>query len=277
MDKTVTKTVVKAEPQQHHHGSTSAAAELIAVGGDPESLICPKCLHRLKPPVFQCAAGHLLCTTCRDELPEKNECASCFFTTATGYTRCYGVERILQSIRVVSHNAIRGMLVCNEKEEHGKMSPSQAGNEQRQGPPVKLGPCGGDGGGSWKVDVRGISRIVKVRVRHAAAVDAIAVMYERDGRKEWTKRWGGSGGKRSEICLQPEEYITCVKGHIGYYNDWFVVRSLTFVTNLRTFGRYGEAEGAPFQLPAAGGRIVGFHGRSGNLLDALGTYVRMDV
>ncbi|KAK1661009.1 hypothetical protein QYE76_049168 [Lolium multiflorum] len=45
----------------------------------------------------------------------------------------------------------------------------------------------------------------------------------------------------------------------------------------RTLGPYGTEEGAPFELPAAGGRIIGFHGRSGTFLDALGTYVKMDA
>ncbi|XP_051222744.1 horcolin-like [Lolium perenne] len=274
MEKTVAKTIVKADPQRHLCVSTSATAELIAVD-NPEAFSCPKCLQRLKPPVFQCGAGHLVCSSCHDELQQKNKCASCFFKTEytrfflpTEYTRCNAVERILQSISVANPSAITGVkMICHEKEEP----------EKRQGGLVKMGPCGGGGGGSWKTDVCGINRIVKLRVRHGGAVDALQVLHERHGLKEWTKKWGGAGGKRSEICLEPEEYLTCVKGHIGHYDGWFIVKSLTFVTNLRTFGRYGKAEGLPFQLPAAGGRIVGFHGRSGSLLDSLGTYVRMDA
>lgn len=51
---------------------------------------------------------------------------------------------------------------------------------------------------------------------------------------------------------------------------------LTLISNVRTFGPYGTREGPAFDLPAAGGKIVGFDGRSGGLLDALGTYVKMD-
>jgi hypothetical protein len=61
-----------------------------------------------------------------------------------------------------------------------------------------------------------------------------------------------------------------VKGHIAYDD---CVNSLTFISNRRTFGPYGEEYGVPFELPAAaGGRIVGFHGRSNSDLDAIGTY-----
>jgi hypothetical protein len=78
-----------------------------------------------------------------------------------------------------------------------------------------------------------------------------------------------------QICLRQDEYLTTVKGHCGFFNNWFVIRSLTFVSNRRNFGPYGKEEGAPFKLPAAGGKILGFHGRSEGLLDALGTYVKM--
>jgi hypothetical protein len=69
--------------------------------------------------------------------------------------------------------------------------------------------------------------------------------------------------------------LTSVKGHYGFYNNWFVIRSLTFVSNRRNFGPYGKEKGAPFKLPATGGKIIGFHGRSDGLLDALGTYVQV--
>ncbi|VAI43403.1 unnamed protein product [Triticum turgidum subsp. durum] len=101
-----------------------------------------------------------------------------------------------------------------------------------------MGPCGGGGGKPWKMDMRGVNRIIKVVVRHGAAVDAMSVLYERDGQKEKTKLWGGSGGKRSEICLEPGEHLTNIRGHYGFFNGWFVIRSLTFVSNRRTFGPY---------------------------------------
>jgi hypothetical protein len=80
-----------------------------------------------------------------------------------------------------------------------------------------------------------------------------------------------------QVYLAPDEYLTSVKGHLGDCNGRFCVRSLTFVGNRRTFGPYGREEGSPFELPASGGRIVGFHGRFSYYMDALGTYVKMDA
>ena len=54
-----------------------------------------------------------------------------------------------------------------------------------------------------------------------------------------------------------------------------VVRSLTFKTNKRTFGPYGKEEGTPFNLPIENGLIIGFKGRSGELLDAIGFHLAL--
>nr|CAD1839131.1 unnamed protein product [Ananas comosus var. bracteatus] len=87
---------------------------------------------------------------------------------------------------------------------------------------------------------------------------------------------GGRRRRVNEINLAQNEYLTSVVGHYGYFNKDFVVRSLTFVSNLCTYGPYGRQEGITFALPSARGKIVGFHARSGLFLDAIGTYVQFD-
>jgi hypothetical protein len=79
-----------------------------------------------------------------------------------------------------------------------------------------------------------------------------------------------------QVCLGRDEYLTNVKGYVGTFNGYTCVRSLTFVSNLRSFGPFGKEEGVPFKLPAVCGKILGFHARSGGHLDALGTYVKTD-
>ncbi|KAJ4773121.1 Mannose-binding lectin superfamily protein [Rhynchospora pubera] len=140
---------------------------------------------------------------------------------------------------------------------------------------VKLGPCGGGGGSEKNMDSSSITRIVKISVRHGVAIDNFAVRFVRNGREESTEQWGGQGGNLTEFNLQSTEFITAVKGYYGNFNGNFVVRSLKFVTNLGTFGPYGQEEGVPFELPAINGQIIGFHGRSGQLLDSIGVYVKV--
>ena len=52
-----------------------------------------------------------------------------------------------------------------------------------------------------------------------------------------------------------------------------VVRSLTFHTNKRTYGPYGDEYGTYFSTSFTNGRIVGFHGREGWYIDGIGVHV----
>ena len=53
-----------------------------------------------------------------------------------------------------------------------------------------------------------------------------------------------------------------------------VVRSLTFHTNKRTYGPYGDEYGTYFSTSFTDGRIVGFHGREGWYIDGIGVHVQ---
>ncbi|KAF6997164.1 hypothetical protein CFC21_013421 [Triticum aestivum] len=309
---------------------------MITVDVDPEALNCPRCLRPLEPPVFQCAAGHVVCSTCHGDLPDKDRCGSCFVNSGfsrcfipTSYGRCLALERVLQSVRVACpHGCAATKMLYHEKADHQKTcAGSSAAVEQpavllQQGPPgdcsyelvlpkvlpssrasvtvtitgddvgkkkicdsgkstmgslVRMGPCGGIGGNVRETSMSDVNRIVEVIIRHGNAVDAISVMYERKGKEAWTDRWGGEGGKPAPFSLQQDEYLTSVHGHYGQFKDTVVIRSLTLVSNLRSYGSYGKEDGVPFALHAGpGGKIIGFHARSGQFLDAIGTYVKMD-
>ena len=80
-----------------------------------------------------------------------------------------------------------------------------------------------------------------------------------------------------QIKLSAGEYLTAVEGTTGHFGDGpdvVVVTSLTFRTSRgKIYGPYGGSgtgTAAPFSIPAASGCIVGFWGRSGRLLDAIG-------
>nr|CAD1839132.1 unnamed protein product [Ananas comosus var. bracteatus] len=155
---------------------------------------------------------------------------------------------------------------------------------------IKMGPCGGSGGSQRDMNMTEVTRIVKIVVRSGRTIDAVSFSYERSGELEWSPQWGRSGGSINEINLAQNEYLTSVTGYYGYYKKCLVVRSLTFVSNLQTYGPYGRVdsnllqtygpygcqEGISFALPSARGKIIGFHARSGNFLDAIGTYVQID-
>ena len=81
---------------------------------------------------------------------------------------------------------------------------------------------------------------------------------------------------RTQIKLSfPDEYLTAVSGHYSpvAHGGSPVIRSLAFRSSQRAYGPFGAAEGTPFTFPVDGGVIVGFCGRSGWQLDAVGLYV----
>ncbi|KAF2906647.1 hypothetical protein DAI22_12g035050 [Oryza sativa Japonica Group] len=67
-----------------------------------------------------------------------------------------------------------------------------------------------------------------------------------------------------QIQLGLSEYVMEVSGTYGAYNSNVVVMSLRGVRP-----PFGRAEGTSF---TASGRVVGFFGRSGELLDSIGVY-----
>lgn len=55
---------------------------------------CPVCNHFMKPPIFQCLAGHSLCNRCR---PKLGQCPTC--RAGFGNTRNYALEALSNGVR----------------------------------------------------------------------------------------------------------------------------------------------------------------------------------
>ncbi|TVU17758.1 hypothetical protein EJB05_33813, partial [Eragrostis curvula] len=77
---------------------------------DADALDCGVCFLPLKPPIFQCQVGHVVCSLCRDTLAAAGgKCHVCGVSTAGGgYRRCHAMERLVGSVRVPCPNAARG-------------------------------------------------------------------------------------------------------------------------------------------------------------------------
>lgn len=73
----------------------------------------------------------------------------------------------------------------------------------------------------------------------------------------------------------PYEMLTHITGTYGplMYMGPNVIRSLTFHTTKGKHGPFGEEQGQSFSHKIEG-KIVGFHGREGLFLDAIGVYVK---
>ena len=62
-------------------------------------------------------------------------------------------------------------------------------------------------------------------------------------------------------------------GYIGSYKSWpAVIKSLTFHTNQRKLGPWGQEQGSHFETEM-GGNIVGLFGSSATVVDSIGVYM----
>ncbi|KAH7567215.1 hypothetical protein JRO89_XS07G0032900 [Xanthoceras sorbifolium] len=142
--------------------------------------------------------------------------------------------------------------------------------------PLSVGPWGGQGGSRWDDGV--YSTVRKVVIGHGSGIDSIEIEYDKKGSSIWSDKHGGKGGHKLDTVVldHPNEFLTSIHGHYGAISGWGepIVRSLTFVSNTKTYGPYGVEQGTHFSFPVNGGKIVGFHGRCGWYLDAIGIYLK---
>ncbi|XP_022137459.1 jacalin-related lectin 3-like [Momordica charantia] len=140
-----------------------------------------------------------------------------------------------------------------------------------------LAPFGGRGGSPWEYVFQSIRRLV---INHGLWIHSIQMQYEnKDGELVWSKKHGSrdNGSSKSEVVLEfPDEYFVTIHGYYGDVHNFgdaaTVIRSLTLETDRRTYGPFGVEDGTKFSFPIMETKIVGFHGRSGWYLDAIGLY-----
>ncbi|KAB8098161.1 hypothetical protein EE612_027161 [Oryza sativa] len=96
-----------------HSEQASSARPVVAVAGvtveDADALECGVCCLPLRPPIFQCEVGHVVCAPCRDKLAPAGRCHVCRAAVAGGeYRRCHALERLVDAIRVACPHAAHG-------------------------------------------------------------------------------------------------------------------------------------------------------------------------
>ncbi|XP_059279118.1 agglutinin-like [Lycium ferocissimum] len=135
---------------------------------------------------------------------------------------------------------------------------------------------GGTGGSQWNYKFK--SPIKEILIGHGDIIDSIMFRTVNEQGTIDSPRFGGSGGRKVKVIIEaaPLEYLTGIKGTFGNYGGHLVIRSLNFITNAKKYGPFGtESGGNPFSLVMKeGGAIVGFHGRAGVYLDAIGVYLQ---
>ncbi|KAK3414037.1 hypothetical protein EUGRSUZ_I02531 [Eucalyptus grandis] len=127
--------------------------------------------------------------------------------------------------------------------------------------PIKcVGPFGGQGGHSW--DDGKFNGVKKIKMMLEDDVNYISFDYDDNGESICSSAHGNEDGSS----------IHMVNLNYPHEHDCSVIQSLTFESNKRRLGPFGKEEGNFFRCALACNKIIGFHGRSGIQLDALGVY-----
>ncbi|KAK0599958.1 hypothetical protein LWI29_010192 [Acer saccharum] len=159
--------------------------------------------------------------------------------------------------------------------------------------PREVGPWGGNKGKSWDDGLVGDIQQIDVHVGNGV-VHAIQCQYRRrcsskkkkkkryhggDGNLVLSNRHGGGGAStvyKIELENHSYEYMVGITGFYGPIDGnccFEVVRSVSFYTNKGKYGPFGSEIGTFFNSPVSNAKVVGFHGRSGEYLDAIGVHV----
>ncbi|EFH50477.1 predicted protein [Arabidopsis lyrata subsp. lyrata] len=141
----------------------------------------------------------------------------------------------------------------------------------------KMGPVGGNMGDAFTDDA--FDGVKKITVgKDLECVSYIKIEYEKDGKFE-TREHGTIRGELKEFAVDyPSECIIAVGGSYGNVDLYkaVLIKSLFFKTSYgRTSPIFGETNSFGNQLMLEGkngGKLLGFHGRSGQAIDAIGAY-----
>ncbi|KAM6595439.1 hypothetical protein CsatA_005963 [Cannabis sativa] len=135
---------------------------------------------------------------------------------------------------------------------------------------ISFGDWGGPGGSPFSFTV-GKSWIKQITINHDSS--NIKSLLFKDGHDREYGTFGGGNPNNIEF-ERGAEYLTSISGTYGEYRNMTVITSISFITNLKTYGPFGGETGTAFSLPIQGGVIVGFHGKSGDFIDSIGIFVK---
>ncbi|KAK4837994.1 hypothetical protein QYF36_010206 [Acer negundo] len=164
--------------------------------------------------------------------------------------------------------------------------------------PREVGPWGGNKGKAWD-DGRLQGRIIGIDV-HVGNGVIHGIHYRYESKDNCTsspvvlsKKHGGDGATtiyriELEKDINKDKKDKCPEAEVlvgisGFYGaldgnccgEYQVVRSISFYTNKGKYGPYGTEIGTCFNSPVStNAKVVGFHGRSGEYLDAIGVHVQ---
>jgi hypothetical protein len=131
-----------------------------------------------------------------------------------------------------------------------------------------VGPFGGLGGDPFQDPASG--QITKITIGAGSVVDSIQTTYAMPGGTSKSLKHGGDGGVPTDIDFNAGEHIIAIIGRAGRVLDSIAILTEDQSGVRRTFGPFGGGGGDQFIIH---GKVDGFFGRSGGVIDQIGFFV----
>ncbi|KAF8391074.1 hypothetical protein HHK36_023374 [Tetracentron sinense] len=145
--------------------------------------------------------------------------------------------------------------------------------------PREPGPWGGRGGSPWDDGVFSAIKQIYVHIEKTV-IRSIQFEYNKaNGKSVWSQRHGGLGNDITNLIKLdcPSEFLIRITGfyrQIQESGGHDIIQSLSFFTNRGKYGPFGDEIGTFFTSTVSKGKVVGFHGRSGVYLGAIGVHMQ---
>lgn len=133
----------------------------------------------------------------------------------------------------------------------------------------------------WSFRLDNNHKLKKITIDHGVLIYSLMLTSE-DSKgclHDSEKAGGWNGGDQiHEVTFDPDEEIVGINGTVdvstGVYSGYTIIASLSFITNKRTHGPFGQTTGTPFIVPWNKGSFAGFYGLAGYYIDGIGVYLK---
>ncbi|KAK9048470.1 hypothetical protein SSX86_032566 [Deinandra increscens subsp. villosa] len=133
---------------------------------------------------------------------------------------------------------------------------------------------------NWSFQVERNHHLKKITVGHGDLVYSLMFTTEHKGLLHSSRMSGGWKGQEtaSEVTFDWDEELQAINGTVGISRGsdagLTVISSISFVTNKRTHGPFGDVRGTPFAVQWDDASFAGFYGLCGWYIDSIGIYLK---
>ncbi|KAI3797964.1 hypothetical protein L1987_33229 [Smallanthus sonchifolius] len=132
----------------------------------------------------------------------------------------------------------------------------------------------------WSFQIERNHHLKKITIDHGDLIYSLMFTTQYRGLTYNSKKVGGwnGGDKVHEVMFDWNEELSAISGTValsrGTYYGHTIISSISFVTNKKTHGPFGDVRGMPFTVPWDDGSFAGFYGVCGYFLDSIGVYLK---